>query len=92
MEFQASRLPRAELMPLDHLREDMHNLDSKQTYIVYSGGERRSKAAVYLLNERNIRAMSLTGGIREWPYEVDVSPIVPADTLDPSNSSHKTSA
>ena len=35
----------------------------------------RSKACAFLLRERNIKAMSMIGGIRDWPYEVDASPV-----------------
>jgi hypothetical protein len=28
-----------------------------------------------LLRERNIDAVSLAGGIKNWPYEVDMEPI-----------------
>ena len=35
----------------------------------------RSKAGAFLLRERNIKAMSMIGGIRDWPYEVDASPV-----------------
>ena len=72
MEYEESRIPGAQLVPLDKLRrEGVFSIDPKLTYIVYCRSGRRSKAAAYLLRERGIRALSLTGGIKEWPYEVD---------------------
>jgi rhodanese-related sulfurtransferase len=72
MEFEESRIPGAQLVPLDTLRrQGVFTIDPEATYVVYCRGGRRSAAAVYLLSERGIRAMSLAGGIRDWPYEVD---------------------
>lgn len=75
MEYAESRIPGAPLIPLDRLRWDVHRLDPDATYIVYCRSGRRSKAGAFLLRERNIKALSMTGGIRDWPYEVDVSPV-----------------
>lgn len=78
MEFDESRIPGAELVPLDKLREGVSSIDPDTPYIVYCRSGRRSKAAAFLLNERGIKATSLAGGIKDWPYEVDTSPILPA--------------
>lgn len=75
MEYEESRIPCATLISLDRLRWYVHRLDPEVTYIVYCRSGRRSKAAAFLLRERNIKAMSLTGGIRDWPYEIDASPV-----------------
>jgi SulP family sulfate permease len=74
MEYEEGRIPGAQLMPLDRLRELTHNLDPASLYIVYCRSGRRSKAAAFLLRERNIKAVSLAGGIKEWPYEIDAQP------------------
>lgn len=72
MEYEESRIPGAQLVPLDKLRsEGVFSIDPEPTYIVYCRSGRRSSAAAFLLRERGIRALSLTGGIKEWPYEVD---------------------
>lgn len=72
VEYEESRIPGAQLVPLDKLRrEGVFSIDPKHTYIVYCRSGRRSKAAAFLLRERGIRALSLNGGIKEWPYEVD---------------------
>lgn len=75
MEFEESRIPDAKLISLGSLRNDVHQLDPELTYIVYCRSGRRSKAAAYLLKERNIEAMSLHGGIKSWPYEMDTRPL-----------------
>ncbi|HSQ71038.1 MAG TPA: cyclic nucleotide-binding domain-containing protein [Rubrivivax sp.] len=72
MEYEESHLPGAQLVPLDRLRrEGVFAIDPAPLYIVYCRSGRRSKAAAFLLRERGIRALSLTGGIRDWPYEVE---------------------
>lgn len=71
-EYEDSRIPGAQLAPLDKLRrEGVFFIDPEPTYIVYCRSGRRSNAAAFLLRERGIRALSLIGGIRDWPYEVD---------------------
>lgn len=71
-EYEESRIPGAHLVPLDRLRrEGVFSIDPEPIYIVYCRSGRRSKAAGFLLRERGIRALSLNGGIRDWPYEVD---------------------
>lgn len=75
MEYEEGRIPGAQLVPLDRLRrEGVFTLDPQPRYIVYCRSGRRSRAAVFLLRERGVQAVSLTGGIKEWPYEVDGTP------------------
>jgi len=75
MEFEDSRIPGATHISLDRTRWDIHQLDPDQFYIVYCRSGRRSLAAAFLLNERNVKAMSLKGGIKEWPYAIDETPL-----------------
>ena len=75
MEYAEGRIPGAHLVPLDRLRrEGVFTIDPQPRYIVYCRSGRRSRAAVFLLRERGVRAMSLAGGIRDWPYEVESTP------------------
>ena len=73
-EYEESRIPGTLLAPLDQIRGDVIKLDPDKTYVVYCRSGRRSKAAAFLLRERHINAVSLQGGIKSWPYEVDTSP------------------
>ncbi len=75
MEYAESRIPSALFAPLDKIRLNVQNLNPDETYVVYCRSGRRSKAAVFLLRERHINAVSLSGGIKGWPYEVDVAPL-----------------
>ena len=75
MEYEESRIPGAPLATLGSIRKDVHQLDPDVTYIVYCRSGRRSRAATYLLKERGIHAMSLKGGIKNWPYEIDAQPL-----------------
>lgn len=72
MEFEESHIPGAQHVPLDRLRrEGVFTVDPEPRYVVYCRSGRRSIAAVFLLRERGIHAVSLRGGIRDWPYEVN---------------------
>ncbi len=82
MEYEESRIPGALFVPLDQLRSNVQKLDPDETYIIYCRSGRRSKAAAFLLRERHLNALSLAGGIKAWPYEVDASPLE-------SSSKHK---
>jgi len=75
MEFEDSRIPGATHISLDRTRWDIHQLDPNELYIVYCRSGKRSKAAAFLLNERNVKTLSLKGGIQDWPYEIDESVI-----------------
>ncbi len=75
LEYEESRIPNAKLIPLHVLRFQLQDLDPDALYIVYCRSGRRSKAAAFLLKERNFNAISLAGGIKNWPFEVDASPI-----------------
>jgi len=68
MEFSERHIPGARHVPLDQLRERTGELDITIIHIVYCHSGRRSNCAAYLLRERGIRALSLTGGIKDWPY------------------------
>lgn len=75
IEYEETRLPGAELLPLHTLRNNINTLDPDTKYIVYCRTGRRSKAAAFLLKERNFKAQSLVGGLNDWPYEVDTQPL-----------------
>ena len=75
MEYEESRIPGAPLMSLGTLRNQTHELDPDTKYIVYCRSGRRSRAAAYLLKERGFDAISLIGGIKHWPYEIDAEPV-----------------
>lgn len=74
MEYEESHIPGAKLLPLDTIRSQIHTLDPDATYVVYCRSGRRSKAAAFILRERNLKAMSMAGGIKGWPFEVEISP------------------
>jgi len=76
MEYEEGRIPGARLVPLDRLRrEAIFSIDPEPHYVVYCRSGRRSRAAVFLLHERGVQAVSLAGGIKDWPYEVDSTPL-----------------
>ena len=69
-EYDESYIPGSVLIPLQELRKRFTELDPEVPYIAYCKGGKRSAVASLLLTQRGLEAVSLTGGISEWPYEV----------------------
>jgi CRP-like cAMP-binding protein len=72
-EWELWRLKGARLVPLDEIRERSRGLDPRREYIVYCRTGRRSRAAAFLMRQAGLNALSLKGGIAEWPYEREAS-------------------
>ncbi len=75
LEFEESRIPGAKLVPLHLLHFQVNDLEPDARYIVYCHSGKRSRAAAFLLRERNFNVQSMIGGIRDWPYAIDASPL-----------------
>lgn len=73
MEYDEGRIAGAKLVELDKIREACASLDKSQNYIVYCRSGRRSACAAFLLRERGINAVSLEGGLRDWPFAIETS-------------------
>ena len=71
IEYDETRIPGATNTPLDKLRELAVTLDPDRPYIVYCRSGRRSAAGAFLLRERGLKAYSLIGGVRDWPYALE---------------------
>jgi len=67
------RISGARLIPLDQLRTEALQLDKARSYIVYCRTGRRSRAAAFLMRQAGLNAVSLKGGIADWPYEREAS-------------------
>jgi CRP-like cAMP-binding protein len=72
-EWELWRLKGARLVPLEQIRERSRGLDPKREYIVYCRTGRRSRAAAFLMRQAGLNAVSLNGGIADWPYEREAS-------------------
>lgn len=72
-EFSEHRIPGAQLIPLAELTHRMNELDKDQPYIIYCHSGPRSAIAAMILVKNKIDALSLEGGIRDWPYEINYS-------------------
>lgn len=57
-------------IPLHQLRERYTELNPDEKYVAYCKSGNRSQVACLLLEQRGIDAISLDGGISEWPYEI----------------------
>lgn len=68
-EWEDYSIPGATLIPLQSLRQRFGELDKSKNYIAYCKGGARSAVATLLLSQQGFNAVSLTGGIRDWPYD-----------------------
>lgn len=68
LEFEGS-IPGSRLLPLEQLHKERDDLDQSGSYVVYCASGQRSAIGALLLAERGIDAVSLDGGINNWPYE-----------------------
>ena len=74
-EYSENRIPRALLIPLNELPNRLNELDPKQPYIIYCHSGPRSALAALILNKNKFDALSLHGGIRDWPFEIEYTVI-----------------
>jgi len=70
-EYSENRIPGSKLIPLGELAERLKELNQNQPYIIYCHSGPRSAVAALILTENKFEALSLQGGIRDWPYEIE---------------------
>ncbi|TNF37478.1 MAG: cyclic nucleotide-binding domain-containing protein [Gammaproteobacteria bacterium] len=76
-EYSENRIPGAKLVPLDELTNRIKELNPKQPYIIYCHSGPRSAIAALILSQRKFEALSLDGGIRDWPHEIEYASAKP---------------
>ena len=70
-EYEMEYIPGCTLIPLLELRERVGELVDGTDYVVYCHSGKRSDVAAMILRQHKLHAVSLTGGIRDWPYEIE---------------------
>ena len=70
-EYEMEYIPGCILIPLLELRERVAELRIGTDYVVYCHSGRRSCVGAMILREHKLNAVSLNGGIRDWPFEVE---------------------
>jgi len=76
-EYLESRIPNATLIPLAELSTRLDELDKNKPYILYCHSGPRSAVATLILHQHGFEAMSLEGGLRDWPFELEQSSAKP---------------
>jgi len=70
-EYEIEYIPGCTLIPLLELRDRVSELEQGTDYVVYCHSGRRSCVGAMILSEHKLNAVSLNGGIRDWPYEIE---------------------
>jgi len=70
-EYEMDYIPGCTLIPLLELRERVSELETDKDYVVYCHSGRRSCVGAMILSEHKLNAVSLNGGIRDWPFEIE---------------------
>ena len=70
-EYEMDYIPGCILIPLLELRERVDELESDKDYVVYCHSGKRSCVGAMILSEHKLNAVSLNGGIRDWPYDIE---------------------
>jgi len=68
-EYKLNPTPRAENIPISHLRKQLASFDVSKVYIITSNGGRRSELAAYLLRQAGFEAYCMEAG--ELPNVAD---------------------
>ncbi|MGH8896270.1 MAG: molybdopterin-synthase adenylyltransferase MoeB [Egibacteraceae bacterium] len=73
-EYEISRIPGTELIPLGELPSRMHELDSSEEIVLHCKSGARSMQALHLLRDAGFRKLrNLQGGINAYAKQVDGS-------------------
>ena len=70
-EYEMDYIPGCTLIPLLELRERVSELEADRDYVIYCHSGKRSCVGAMILSQHKLRAVSLNGGIRDWPYEIE---------------------
>ena len=70
-EYEMDYIPGCILIPLLELRERVDELEADKDYVIYCHSGKRSCVGAMILSQHKLRAVSLNGGIRDWPYEIE---------------------
>lgn len=68
-EWEESYIPGAHHIPLSDLRAHVGELDQDRKVVVYCRSGRRSQVGAILFSQQGFDAVSMDGGILEWPGE-----------------------
>jgi len=70
-EYEMDYIPGCVLIPLLELRERVGELQADRDYVIYCHSGKRSCVGAMILSQHKLSAVSLNGGIRDWPYEIE---------------------
>lgn len=68
-EYQSSFVPGSTLIPLPDIRSYLDELDPDDDYLVMCAAGKRASAAAMLMQQHELKATVIEGGMRCWPYD-----------------------
>ncbi len=77
-EWDASYSPLAVLLPMSELQARIAELPSDERILIVCGSGVRSERVTAFLNQQGFDAVSVAGGMAQWPGETTGSPIAEA--------------
>ncbi len=72
-EWMESHIPGCIHIPLGNVRARMGEMDKSRDVVVYCRSGRRSQVGAILLTQHGFKAVSMDGGILEWPGETQAA-------------------
>ena len=69
-EYEEEHIPGVQLIPLPELRNRLEELETGQQYVTVCLSGKRSAVASMILRQNKFPAVSLRGGLRDWPGEM----------------------
>jgi len=68
-EHEEIHIPGSTPVPLHEMRQGMSDFSNDRKYVVYCRSGIRSRVAALLMSQHGLEAVSLKGGILDWPFE-----------------------
>lgn len=68
-EYEDEHIEGSLLIPLPELRQRLAEVSPSERYLVLCKGGKRAEVATILLKQQRIKAATIEGGIRDWPFE-----------------------
>jgi rhodanese-related sulfurtransferase len=71
-EYEEGHIPNSKLVPVQELEFKLNELEKEENYLVVCrSGNRSTQASDILINNKFKNIYNMTGGMNDWPYEIE---------------------